>query len=217
MPQVSFPGTIKLDFEWDEGSPAAINYKLMKIANVFENPLPITAEAKAILRIDMRERFEQEVTPQGDPWEPIKQPEEQQIGILRRGSTDAAMYRAATSDRAWSSNSVGVFLDTSGFPPYWPRHEQPSGNEGGGRIPRREFIGSSNEAQLEIENFAFYWLNEEVYEIITEPAPVGVFSPRTGKSLGVMGQTSIIGGVARREIRDPSTGQFVSTRPEFYS
>jgi phage gpG-like protein len=215
MSNVVFPSTTRLNFEWVEPgeTPASVEYKLMKIRAIFDNPYMIAEEAKAILREDMQNKFDDESDPSGNKWQELVKPEPMQRSILQRGSTDSAMFTAIMDRASWSATRVGVFLDTSAWPPYWPHHEQP--DREGYRIPQREFIAATNEAELEIVNFADFWLNEQVYEVIHEPAPVGVFG-KGGRMVGVMGQTTMIGGVARREVKDPATGQFVSTRPEFY-
>lgn len=205
---VTFPGTAAVRFEWVEGSPETTAIQLTGLENYLANTQVIAEKAKDLLIVDMMEKFETETDPSGRAWEELVQPEVEQIGILRRGSTNAQMYHDAISDDAWEATPVGVFFNTAALPPYWEFHEQIDGGQH--RIPQRAFIDATSSAQDAIENMAMGWLEVGI-------ALATVFSPRTGKAIGRMGQTSMVGGIARREIHDPATGRFVSTRPEFYT
>ena len=214
---VVFPTTrINLDFEWENDTPIEINYKLARIEGYLEDTEYLMQRSMRILQKDMAHKFETETDPSGMHWDDLVRPEPEQIGILRRGSTNAAMYEAAISDEAWTASPVGVFFDSSVLPDYWIHHEQPDG--GSYRIPKREFIAPTQDAEAEIEGMAYAWLDTGVAEIVNESAFFGssLFGAGGGV-IGQLGQTTMLGGVARRVIRDPSTGRFVSTRPEFYS
>lgn len=210
---VYFPGTSGVKFEWEYPEPPVVNYQLARLEAYLANTEFVAREAVRILQEDMRRKFEEERDPDGIAWQELVQPEAAQIGILRRGSTNAAMFEAAISDQAWTASPAGVWFDAGQLPPYWIYHEQPSGGEQ--RLVRRAFVGPTGEAEIEIEAMAFTWLETGVDDVVYNISPVR--SPATGRILGTMGQTSIIGGIARREIRDPATGRFVSTRPEFYA
>lgn len=208
---VVFPSTrINLDFEWETDTPIEINYKLAQLESYLEDTEFLMQHAMRVLQKDMAEKFETETDPSGMHWEELVRPEPEQIGILRRGSTQAAMYEAAISDEAWTASPVGVFFDSGVLPEYWIHHEQPGG--GSYRIPRREFIAPTQEAEAEIEGLAYTWMDLGV----EETAGAGLLFGMGGSVIGHLGQTTMLGGVARRVIKDPATGQFVSTRPEFY-
>lgn len=210
---VVFPSTrVNLDFEWENDTPIEINYKLAQLEGYLEDTEYLMQRAMRILQKDMAHKFETETDPSGIHWDELVKPEPEQIGILRRGSTNAAMYEAAISDEAWTASPVGVFFDSSVLPEYWVHHEQPDG--GNYRIPRREFIAPTQEAEAEIEQEAFLWMDGGVEEIAYGSSTLfGV----GGNVIGHLGQTTMLGGIARRVIKDPATGRFVSTRPEFYS
>lgn len=215
---VVFPTTrVNLDFEWENDTPIEINYKLAQLEGYLEDTEYLMQRAMRILQSDMAHKFETETDPSGAHWEDIVRPEEGQIGILRRGSTNAAMYNAAISDEAWTASPVGVFFDSSVLPDYWVHHEQPDG--GAYRIPKREFIAPTQEAEAEIETMAYGWMDYGVEEITSSSSFFGgteLFG-LGGGVIGHLGQTTMLGGIARRVIKDPATGRFVSTRPEFYS
>lgn len=204
---ITFPSTTGLKFEWQYPDPPEIEYRLLALERYFENTEVLAQTAMRELQEDMELRFQMEVDPNGRPWEPLKQPAKDQVGILRLSED---MYHAAVDDQAWTASPVGVFFDTGELPPYWVYHEQPEGG-GNQRIPRRAFIGASDSAQSQIEDMADVWMN-----IGLAQATRLVASPTTGRALAPMGATTMIGGVARRQVRDPATGRFVSTRPEFY-
>jgi len=191
---VVFPTTrVNLDFEWENDLPVEINYKLAQLEGYLEDTEYLMERAMRILQRDMRRKFETETDPDGMHWETLVKPESNQIGILRRGSTNADMYRAAISDEAWSASPVGVFFDSGAMPDYWIHHEQPDG--GAHRIPKREFIAPTAQAQDEIEVMAATWMDAGV-EAITEGFSgfsgfTGVFNPKSGR------------------FHDPSTGKFV--------
>ena len=191
---VVFPTTrVNLDFEWENDLPIEINYKLARLEGYLEDTEYLMERAMRILQKDMARKFEMEMDPDGQHWADLVKPEPNQIGILRRGSTNAEMYRAAISDEAWSASPVGVFFDSSVLPDYWIHHEQPDG--GGHRIPQREFISPTGTAQDEIEVMAATWMDAGVEEI-THGGSIftgftGVFNPKSGR------------------FHDPSTGRFV--------
>ena len=207
---VIFPGTVGLEVEWEYPEPPQVVYALAQLEAYLSNTVVLAEMAKQELQLDMERKFETETDPMGRAWQELVQPESEQIGILRRGSTNAEMFHAAISEGAWDTSPVGVFFDTSALPPYWIFHEQPEGT-GGQRIPQRSFIDASNEAQAAIEEMGGAWMQMGIDRTVM------VASPTSGRPLAPLGTTTLIGGVARREIHDPATGRFVSTRPEFYA
>lgn len=164
MRPVSFPTTINLDFDWLYPDPPRINYELVRIEEYLERTQVLAEVAQEVAQVDMAERFEREVDPDGNPWKELAQPAFDQVGILRL-STD--MYQAAISDSAWSATPVGVFFDSGSLPQgkdggqYWQYHEQPEGR-GGQRIPQRRFIGLSPDAEQNVENRADEWLAQGI-------------------------------------------------------
>lgn len=163
MRPVSFQTTVNLDFDWEYPDPPRINYELLRIEEYLENTQGLATAAKEIARVEMAQRFEREVDPDGRPWVPLVKEASNQVGILRL-TTD--MYEDAISEEAWTATPVGVFFDTSVLPDYWAYHEQPF-TEGsaaiiesdrGNRIPQRRFIGLSEKAERQIEGAADVWL-----------------------------------------------------------
>lgn len=154
MRPVSFQSTVRLELDWEgPWTPPRVNYELVRIEEYFENTQGLATAAKEIARVEMAQRFEREVDPNGMPWQELAEPAANQVGILRL-STD--MYEAAISEEAWTATPVGVFFDTEPLPPYWPYHEQPDG--GAQRIPQRKFIGLSRDAEQQIEGAADVWV-----------------------------------------------------------
>lgn len=153
MQFVSFPATVRIEFDWLDDGPRRVNYELLRIEKYLENTQALTEAAKEIARVEMATRFEREVDPEGSPWQELARPAENQVGILRL-STD--MYKKAISEDAWTATPVGVFFDTNTLPKYWPYHEQPDG--GAQRLPRRSFIGLSEHAEDQIEAMGDLWL-----------------------------------------------------------
>lgn len=211
---VTFPGTAGIKFEWEGDTPPSVAYKIASLEAYLMDTVALAEMAKEELVVDMMEKFESESDPEGHSWDELVQPEAEQIGILRRGSTNAQMYHDAISERAWEVRAEGVYFDTSALPPYWAFHDQP--DRGEYRIPRRAFIDPTVQAQVAIEGMAARWLDIGVAYATRGVGGGLVSSPSTGQFIGAIGQTTVIGGIARRELKDPSTGRFVSTRPEFY-
>jgi hypothetical protein len=212
---VIFPPTARLDFEWVENTPEEISYDLALLEGYFENRQALTEALKEMLESDMAMKFETETDPSGSPWQPLKEPAKDQVGILRLTED---MFNAATSESAWSATPQGVFFDTGMLPPYWAFHEQPDG--GAHRIPKREFIGPSMEAQAKAASIAGMWL-DSIIEAVAAPSMFtpasGMFNPLAtrgavtrGTSVGIVTR-----GVFRRQIHDPATGRFVSTKGIF--
>lgn len=155
MRPVSFQSTVRLEFDWEYPDPPAINYELLRIEQYFENTQGLAEAAKEIARVEMAERFEHEVDPDGNPWQPLADPvQEPRVGGILMLTAD--MYEAAISDEAWTATPVGVFFDTGPLPDYWPYHEQPDG--GTQRIAQRKFIGLSADAEQQIEGAADVWV-----------------------------------------------------------
>ena len=135
----------------------SVEYQLLEVEKRLENTEVLTREAQEVAQADMERRFVTETDPDGFPWAELVRPEDEQIGILRRGSTDAYMYHQAISDEAWSATPVGLFFRTDDLPDYWVFAEQEH-NEGASRQPQRRFIGLSVEAERKTEVVADKWL-----------------------------------------------------------
>lgn len=208
---VIFPSTARLDFKWVENTPETISYDLALLEGYFEDRAGLTEAMKHELMSDMREKFETESDPSGSPWQELKEPAKDQVGILRLSED---MFHAAIDESAWTATPTGVFFDTGMLPPYWAFHEQPSG--GAQRIPRREFIGPTIQAQAEITATAGAWLDSIVAAVtmMRSPSSGMLFNPlETKGAVGMGGRVGIItGGVFRRQVHDPATGRFVSTK-----
>lgn len=207
---VIFPTTARLDFEWVENTPETIAYDLALLEGYFEDRVALTEAMKEELISDMREKFETESDPSGSPWQELKQPAKDQVGILRLTED---MFHAAIDESAWTATPTGVFFDTGMLPPYWAFHEQPSG--GAQRIPRREFIGPTIQAQAEVTAIAGAWLDSIVAAVTMLRSPGGrLFNPLQTKGAITRGSSVgiVTGGVFRRQVHDPATGRFVSTR-----
>lgn len=154
MPPVSFPATTGLRFDWLYPEPPVINYQLLQLEKYLANTEVLAQEAMKIAQADMDEHFQTETDPEGNAWEELERPAENQIGIL--ALTDY-MHERAISDEAWTATPQGVFFRTDVLPDYWVFHEQPEG-QGAQRIPRRSFIGYSADAERRVEGIAEAWL-----------------------------------------------------------
>jgi len=155
LPPVSLPATTGLKFDWQYPEPLDVSFQLAKIADYLEHTEVLALSIKEALQVDTERRFEQEVDPDGRPWEPLVKPTDEQIGILR---LTEEMALSAVSDDAWTATPSGVFFDASALPPYWAYHEQPEG-AGGQRIPQRRFIGASPEMEVAIVAMGQQWLD----------------------------------------------------------
>src|SRR5262245_52374949 len=96
----------------------------------FEHTEVLAEVLKKALQVDMERRFEEERDPDGRVWEPLVQPADEQIGILR---LTGEMAEDAVSEDAWVATPAGVFFSTEALPAYWAFHEQPEG-QGAQRI-----------------------------------------------------------------------------------
>lgn len=191
MPPVSYPPTMGLvgpglRFQWDYPDPLRVSYKLAELEYHFVNPYGLTLALEAEAREDMRERFLDETDPEGRPWEELKKPAKDQIGILR---LTEEMYEKAMSDEAWDASRTGVYFDTSVLPKYWAFHEQPEG-EGGQRIPRRSFVGLSSEYREKMTFIAEGWLEEVIDDVVEGP-----IVERFGASFGLSAKGEFVYGI----------------------
>lgn len=159
MPVFSFPAQPRLRFRLP--NVPEVEAKLIKLDRRFKETEDLALEAMAVAQVDMEERFVEEVDPDGNPWEELVKPAEDQIGILRLTGT---MAEEAVSDAAWTATPEGVFFNTEVLPDYWVFHDQPEG-AGGQRIPQRKFIGLSADAEAEILGLADMWLLERIEEV----------------------------------------------------
>jgi phage gpG-like protein len=206
----SFPPTVGLNFEWEYPEPPVIAYKLAQLEAYLENTTPLMEGAKKVLQVDMAQKFEDESDPMGVPWAELKQPAPEQVGILRL-TTD--MYEAAISDEAWDVTPAAVYFETGVLPGYWVYHEQPEGGGQGQRIPQREFVGPTFEAQGEIEALGIGWLEIGVARAAStgglggrgmSRSSLGSFTPSTPASRAYFNPKSL-------RFQDPQTGRFVKT------
>jgi hypothetical protein len=204
-----FPPTTGLDFDWEYPDPPEIAYRLAKLEAYLENTMPLMEMAKDALKTDMKEKFESESDPSGTPWAELVWPAPEQVGILRL-STD--MYEAAISEEAWDVTPGVVYFNAGVLPAYWAYHEQPEG-EAGQRIPRREFVGPTFEAQEKIEGLGITWLEAGVARTVSgggmTRGPAGRFTSSGGR-VSTPASRSFFDPSALR-FRDPQTGRFVKT------
>lgn len=163
MPNVIFDSTQGLDFEWDYPDPPEISYRFLRLQHAFEDTLILTEQLAEIAREDIQQHFLTETDPQGKAWEPLVEPAENQVGILRLSED---MYHAAVQN-AIVSDERHVYFEADVLPPYWVYHEQPGG--GSQRIPRRSFIGLSSAAKFDMEVAAANWLNNVIDYVYEEP------------------------------------------------
>lgn len=122
MPLFSFPANTRLRFDWEYPEPPEINYRLAVIQRNLEETQVLAEAAAEVAQTDIREHFYTETDPQGRPWEPLKKPAPDQVGILRLSED---LFHAATADEAFQATPAGVFYRTDVLPDYWVYHEQP--------------------------------------------------------------------------------------------
>lgn len=157
MPPVTFPSTIGLKFDWQYPEPPDVSYQLLQIEHYLEHPEVLAEEAKQALQYDMAYKFNTETDPQGQHWLELVEPSPFQQGILQLSGT---MRDAAIDDASWIANANGVFFDPlhmSFGAPYWAYHEQPDA-PAPHRIPQREFVGPTRQAEIAIGTLGEQWL-----------------------------------------------------------
>ena len=205
-----FPGTIS--FDWIP-EPEVVASELIETANRLEDRSGPLAISRQIAIDDMREHFEGQHDPEGNPWLPWSESYEpraraQNIGEILQRTMD--LQDAATAPGAYPITDDSVFFDTSGLPFYWSWHQEGTGGtdifrtthaqtgedvafrefgeEGRGKaLPPRPFVGISFEAELEIIEVFDQWFDSAI-ALATSP---------TGKVFG------------RHALRGPG-GRFIS-------
>lgn len=140
--------------------------------------------AKRIAMDDMKQRFDDEVSPDGAKWFALDPDyaarKQHEVGfehpILTR---ERELRDAATSEEAWSVTGESLFFNTSVLPEYWRVHQEgsigfgakfhASANiageadvEGEQNIPPRPYIGLSAEAEAKIFTLFDVWFSEGI-------------------------------------------------------
>lgn len=144
------PG-VGIEFDWGAVSPEELTYRLAAFAEYLEDTQLLAETIKPMLQHDMAERFDTETDPSGKPWKPLVRPAETQIGILQLSGD---MRDKAVSDAPWEATPVGIFFDTTKLPEYWAIHDFGYS----ARIPRRQFIGVSEEEANSVQAVGYEWM-----------------------------------------------------------
>jgi hypothetical protein len=169
--------------------PKIIAAKLLELAGYLENFIPPLMAAKGIAQQDMQEHFDTESGPDGAAWAPLADSTIERWGDHPILQLTGAMRDAATSEGAYQIDGRDLFIDTSGFPPYWVYHETGTSGAGmapileelkakgfevdplaGGGMPARPFVGISFEAQMLIIEAFDAWFEGGVSGFYVRPS-----------------------------------------------
>lgn len=128
-------GSINTEVFGDE----RLQFGLLRLADYIEDTVPPLRAAKAIAQADMRERFQTDTDPEGNPWAPLDPDylaKKEKMTELRTHPDDILtlsrrMQDAATSEAAWIISPTGdeLFFTTAPLPDYWSVHHFGSGSE----------------------------------------------------------------------------------------
>jgi phage gpG-like protein len=196
--------SVDLSFEWAQPNDPLLEARsIRELASQLENLTPVLRGAREIVVSDVREHFEAEHSPGGDPWadwSPSYAPvaELKNIGKLRRRDTQD-LFQAATDRMNYPVLGNDMFIDTTRFPIYWAiqqygglimsgatvvrRYSKRRRNEAGasdhGRIPARPYLGMSAEAEMAVIVLFDQFISREIIGWIENPLRgPGAMQPR---------------------------------------
>jgi len=165
----------RVTFTWTP-DPALYGAKLQAVAAAIENRTLPLAVASETMQGDIRERFETETDPEGNPWEDWADSYRDyaesypNVGILRQ---DQELVDAASSSEAMVISHDAVFYRTDLLPSYGLAHE--SGLEQRKHpLPKRSFLGMSEEAAAVIFATFAEWFDRSIDLFITSTGRVGM-------------------------------------------
>jgi len=183
--------------------PSVVAAKLLELAGYLENFIPPLEAAKGIAQQDMQQHFDTETSPDGEAWAPLADSTIERWGEHPILQLTGAMHDAAVSDGAYLIDGRDLFIDTSGFPPYWHYHETGAAGKGmrtileelsakgfeidplaGGGMPARPFVGISFDAQMMIIEAFDAWFEGGVSGFYVRPS--GKVQTMVGGKFGPM-------------------------------
>lgn len=168
-----------MEFRWAAGpeSPIVIGNNIQELGVGFDDMLAPMVATRQIAIDDMKQRFDTETDLEGMPWEKWS-PNYRQGGsqILRK--TDD-LYDSATSPTTFEVVGNDLFIQTGGLPEYWRIHNQGGEAGKGANIPKRSFLGISEEAGFAVIDIFDDWVARKI-DIIIGPATGTAMARGTG-------------------------------------
>jgi hypothetical protein len=180
----------------------------MHLANaVGDWTVPLT-QAKAAVIYATEGYFANEQDPEGDPWKELnadyldtKLEEGYPPNILHRTGT---MEDVATDEDSWHITDRDIYFETERLPFYGPYHQFAPSKDPDQGLPRREFIGISDECADEIQAIFTNFIDRRVADNITRrrrvSPPIPTF-PAFGEAVyttkgirGILTNVPAIGG-----------------------
>jgi len=189
---------------WQPGNdPETVSAELIQLANASDDWTVPLMEAKQAVIYDTEQHFAREEDPEGDDWEPLneeylhsktKTESEHPNEILK---LTGEMYNAATSQDSWIVTDREIVFNAEHLPFYGAAHQEgaysakrirrKAAEHGvqtalklGKGLPRREFIGISDECADEIQVIFGRWIDGLTEEIIGGPGPGPTRPPIAG-------------------------------------
>ena len=160
----------RITFTWNP-DPAVFANRFYAVADALEDRTIPLAAASETMQQDIRDRFLTETAPDGTPWEswsenyrPYAEAYPNQ-GILTQSG---ALQDAASSPEAMVVTKDTVFYQTTLLPHYGLAHDQ--GLEG---LPKREFIGMSDEAAMIVMGEFSEWFDRSIDLYATSTGKIG--------------------------------------------
>lgn len=163
-----------ITFTW-EPDPAVLGQSMLAVAgSLADRKAPLLAASEAV-REDIRERFETETDPSGDPWEQWAESYKEHAesypnkGILQQSM---ALVEAASSTEATVVTGDTVFYRTNVLPHYGLAHESglPDRKH---PLPQRSFLGLSAQAASVIFGFFSEWFDGAIALYPTARGKIG--------------------------------------------
>jgi phage gpG-like protein len=167
-------------YTWNP-DPVVLGDAIFAVDAALQNRALPLALAREQVQSDVRERFETETDPDGEPWQQwadsYADRAQDNAGILRK--TDE-LYEAAISDEAVVISNDTVFYDSSVLPERgaWHQEGRPARKTKGGSpnpLPQRQFLGLSDAAVTVIFATFADWFDRA---IMLYPTATGIIGRR---------------------------------------
>lgn len=174
-------------FTWNP-DPAYFAERLSTVGAALENRALPLAIASETMQADIRERFDTETDPSGEPWEdwsetyyPVAEAYPN-IGILQQSGE---LRDAASSSEAMVVTNDTVFYQTRLLPHYGLAHE--SGTD---QLPQRSFLGMSDEAAATVFATFGEWFDNSIDLFTTRKGRIGIRHALRGAGGGFVSRSS---------------------------
>lgn len=184
-----------LRFSWPKDSPTEVSFSIGRLAKDFENFAPALAACTTILQDDLEERFATGTDPNGQPWVDWKEgyrkdaesyPNREIFADRASLVRDENMLNSMRNPSQWTVDHENIYLNTAGFDPKWRWHNYglKKVRSRGGRLPQREFLGTSEDGKLKVIAAFGAWVDGKVVEATSSKGmPFFRHSERGGNAL----------------------------------